>query len=68
MEAGWRTTTRINLLTKPFLIVIQKNIINKHKCSPVTDERCLHSIGLFNATIPPQEVGDSYENLLTSQV
>ena len=40
----------------------------EQKCSPVTDERCLHSSELFTATIPPQEVCDSFEKLLTPQV
>ncbi len=31
------------------------------------NERCLHSIEPFNATIPPQAVGDSFEKLLNPQ-
>ncbi len=39
----------------------------KLKCLPVADERCVHSRELFLATIPPQEVCDSYEKLLDPQ-
>jgi len=39
----------------------------KHKCSPVSDERCLHSNELFVATIPPQVVCDSNGKLLNPQ-
>ena len=40
----------------------------EQKCSPVANERCVHSRELFLATIPPQEVCDSFEKLLTPQV
>jgi hypothetical protein len=40
----------------------------EQKCSPVANERCVHSRELFPATIPPQEVCDSFEKLLTPQV
>jgi len=32
----------------------------EQKCSPVANERCVHSRELFPATIPPQEVCDSF--------
>jgi len=57
------TTTKLNL---PFLT--QNQLINiKQKCSPVSDERCLHSNELFVATIPPQVVCDSNKKLLNPQ-
>jgi hypothetical protein len=40
----------------------------EQKCSPVANERCVHSREMFPATIPPQEVCDSFEKLLTPQV
>mgnify|MGYP007029205618 CR=1 FL=1 len=55
---------------KPTLICIRiakSTIKNKHKCLPVTDERCVHSKELFLATIPPQEVCDSFERFLVPQ-
>ena len=39
----------------------------KQECLPVADERCVHSRELFLATIPPQEVCDSFEKLLDPQ-
>ena len=39
----------------------------EQKRSSVANERCVHSKELFLATIPPQEVCDSFEKLLTSR-
>jgi hypothetical protein len=56
------------LIYKPkLLMAIQKIKNHKHKCLSVVNERCLHSIGSSNATIPPQAVCDSFEKLLNPQ-
>ena len=49
------------------ICIYQNSIKIKLKCLPVADERCVHSRELFLATIPPQEVCDSYEKLLDPQ-
>ena len=49
------------------ILGLQNQLYNKHKCLSVVNERCLHSIGLSNATIPPQAVCDSFEKLLNPQ-
>lgn len=50
-----------------FLLRCKNSIKNKHECLPVSDERCVHSRELFPATIPPQEVCDSFERFLIPQ-
>jgi hypothetical protein len=50
------------------LLRMQSQKQKEQKCSPVANERCVHSREMFPATIPPQEVCDSFEKLLTPQV
>jgi hypothetical protein len=64
-ELGGEPLPESNL--QPQKLYFIDKIIIKQKCSPVSDERCLHSNELFVATIPPQVVCDSNKKLLNPQ-